>query len=536
MKRMVTPNSDSDELRSAPGSEEETTSAAAENASSEPTDAVATADEALETPDLEAGDAEEETPRQRQLDVQIEKVSDCERHITVTIPADEVERTIKEQLDELQESAAVPGFRPGHVPRKVLETRYRKDKGFQEQVRNRLVLESIDQVLSGDELTPISEPDFDLDAIVLPDDAPLRFEFDIEVRPEFELPDWKNITLKRKTYNIGDDAVDRMIERLLDSRATLEPVDGPAELGDYIEAELTIRDGDTVLNSSENERIRLRQVLTFHDGRIEDFGKALEGVKAGEKRTCEVKLTSEDRTVTAEFKVKAVKRLKLPELTPEFVESEFGMKDEEELRKLAADHIRSRAEYAARTELREQLTEALLQGADWELPPSLLRRQAEREVYRRALELQSSGYSAEEVRSYINAMRQRISEEVASSLREHFILERLAEEFGIEVTEQDYQVAILQLAMQQNQPPRRIRAQLEREGQMDILHNQIVEEKVIQKLLEEVTIEEVEAPVEEVLRTLSDESAVDLPVEKTKNDDEASDDQPQEESEESTEE
>ncbi|GAB6164256.1 trigger factor [Thermostilla marina] len=529
---MVTPNSDSDELRSAPGSEEET-SAAAESASSDTADAVATADDAVETPDVETAEAEEEQPRQRQLDVQIEKVSDCERHIVVTIPADEVERTIKEQLDELQETAAVPGFRPGHVPRKVLETRYRKDKGFQEQVRNRLVLESIDQVLSGDELTPISEPDFDLEAIVLPDDAPLRFEFDIEVRPEFELPDWKNITLKRKKYNIDDTAVDRMIERLLDSRATLEPVDGPAELGDYIEAELTIRDGDTVLNSSENERIRLRPVLTFHDGRIEDFGKTLEGVKAGETRTCEVKLTSEDRTVTAEFKVKAVKRLKLPELTPEFVASEYGVKDEEELREVAADHLKSRAEYMARADLREQLTAALLQGADWQLPPSLLRRQAEREIYRRALELQSSGYSAEEVRSYLNAMRQRISEEVASSLREHFILERLAEEFGIEVTEQDYQVAILQLAMQQNQPPRRIRAQLEREGQMDILHNQIVEEKVIQQLLDEVAIEEVEASVDDILRAAGDESAVDLPVVKAaKNDDETASDEPEESAEE----
>ena len=93
-------------------------------------------------------------------------------------------------------SAQVPGFRPGRAPRKLIETRFRKDVA--ERVKSSLLMDSIGQVSDDKGLSPISEPDFDFEAIELPDEGPMTFEFDLEVRPEFDVPQWKGLKIKRR--------------------------------------------------------------------------------------------------------------------------------------------------------------------------------------------------------------------------------------------------------------------------------------------------------------------------------------------------
>ena len=117
----------------------------------------------------------------------------CQRHVTVTVARADIERYLSEAFDELVPKAEVPGFRPGRAPRKLVESRFKEQ--VTEQVKGSLLMDSLGQVSDDHEFSAISEPDLDFDAISIPDDGPLTFEFDVEVRPDFEPPQWKGLKL-----------------------------------------------------------------------------------------------------------------------------------------------------------------------------------------------------------------------------------------------------------------------------------------------------------------------------------------------------
>ncbi len=429
------------------------------------------------------------------LDVKVAERSACERHVTVSIPRENIEQYFDNEFSELMTSAQVPGFRTGRAPRKLIETRFRKDVA--DRVKSSLLMDSIGQVSDDEDLSPISEPDFDFEAIELPDEGPMTFEFDLEVRPEFDVPQWKGLKIERPVRDFNDDDVEREFEQVLSRFGQLTPKDEPATSGDYITTNLSFVHNGQTLSKAEEEVIRIRSSLSFRDGTIEDFDKLMDGAKAGDKVTAEAALTEDapnqalrGETVTAEFEVLEVKELDLPELTPEFLSMIGDFESEADLRDAVRDNLTRQLEYQQHKRAREQVTAALTVAADWELPPSLLERQSEREMERAVMELQRSGFGEDEIRAYENQLRQNSREETSRALKEHFILERIAEDQDLDVEESDYDAEIALIAMQSGETPRRVRARLEKSGTMDALRNQIIERKVIDLILAEATFEE----------------------------------------------
>ena len=434
------------------------------------------------------GETEEEKKEPLDMEVEIDQRSTCERHLAVTISRADIDRYYNKEFRELMTSAEVPGFRPGHVPRKVVETRFRKD--VTERVKGSLLMDSLEQINEEHDLSPISEPDLKLDAIEVPEEGPMTFEFDLEVRPEFDLPEWKGLKIERPEYQITDEDVDRALERGLARHGQLVPFDGPAESGDYINTNLTFSHEGAILSSAKEEVIRIRPILSFRDGKIERFDELMAGVCAGETREGKAELTQDapnaalrGATVAATFEVLEVKKLELPELTPEFLESIGDFESEADLRDAIHDNLERQQEYAQHRRAREQVTAALTASADWDLPPALLERQSRRELQRAVMELRRSGFSAEEIRAYENDLRQNSREATAKALKEHFILERIAEEEKITDEPEDYEKEIKLIAEQSDETPRRVRARLEKSGGMDVLRNQIVERKAIERIL-----------------------------------------------------
>jgi trigger factor len=442
------------------------------------------------------------------LTADVQKISSCERRVKVTVPQSEVEQYFQKEFAELEKTAYVPGFRLGKAPRKLVEKRFKKD--ITDQVKHALVVNALTTINRKGDFTPINEPDLQYDSLILPDNGPFVFEFSIEVRPEFDLPEWKGLKIEKPVRDFSPADIDNTIKRILENHGALEYKTEPAESNDYIETKLTFKAGEQILSSIDHETIRIHPILSFHDGVIKDVDTLLIGVKSGDVKTTQITLTEDaanpefrGKTVDVVFEIQAVKKLVVPALSEALLERLGGYQSEADFRDAILDTLQRQLEHEQQTQARRQITQALIANANWDLPPDLLKRQAEREFRRKILELQRSGFSQEQIQAYSNYLRQNNTAETARALKEHFIFEKIAEIENIKTTEQDFDLEIGLIAAQNNLSPRRVRAHLEKAGEMDILRNQIIERKVINLIFQSAIFTEIpfnfEKPGEEAI-------------------------------------
>jgi len=440
----------------------------------------------------------DEADGQRPLDLEIaiDEVSTCQRRVKVTIPRSDIDRYRDACIGELMPSALLPGFRPGRAPRRLVSNRFKSE--LADQIRSKLVTAAMSQVSEGGKLAPISEPDLDLAAVVIPDDGPLVFEFSIEVRPEFELPKWKGLAITRPARTIGTADVDEALANILRERARYVPHAGTAGPGDLIVANLRFRAGDERLSHAEEMEIVVRPKLSFADAELEGFDRLVATAKPGEPVTTAVRVSDEaaveplrGQEVTLELELLDVKKLELPSLTPTLLEELGGFESEDALRGAVTRQLEGQLEWHRRKQVRQQVAAALTASASWDLPPDLLRRQAQRELERAILELRRSGFDDDAIRRHVNELRQTVMASTARALKEHFILERIAEDQGVADAPADYDEEIRAIATQSGESPRRVRASLERRGLMDVLRNQIIERKTIDLITSHASFKDV---------------------------------------------
>ena len=443
----------------------------------------------------ETTSAQEDGKKPLSLATDVQKTSACERRVKVTVPRTDVDEYLQNEYTELEKTAYVPGFRVGKAPRKLVERRFRKE--VVERVKHILAIDALEQISESAEFTPISEPDVDLADLLLPEEGDFVFEFSIEVRPDFDLPEWKGLKIEKPVRQFSDDDVDKAVKRVLSRYSQVEFIREPAALGDFIDVNVTVKSGDTVLNVVEGDMVKVCPKITFHDGAIADFDKLAVGVNMDDVFTAQLTL-SEDapneeyrgKTVDVEFQVLSVRRETLPNVNEAFL-NRIGYDNEADFRDAVLDTLNRQLEHEQHRRMRQQITEGLTVAATWELPPGLLKRQSEREFRRTILELQRSGYEQDDILAQLNVIRQNSAAATAQSLKEHFILEKIAEVEEVKDTPEDYDVEIALIAAQSNTTPRRVRAQIEKAGEMDILRNQIIERKVINMISESATFVEV---------------------------------------------
>jgi trigger factor len=447
-----------------------------------------------------------------ELSVDVSEPSACERHITVTVPRVDIDRYVDAEIAKLMPEAQVPGFRAGRAPRKLVASHFKSEVA--EQIKGKLLLDCMTQVSEDQKFSAISEPDFDFEAIDIPEEGPLTFEFDLEVRPEFEVPKWKGLKLDRPNRTIGKEQIDQHLEKLLERSAVIEPVDEAAKAGDFVVLNMHFsRDGETI-NSVEEVTIQLRPALSFRDANLEGFQELLKGAKAGDKKVAKVTVTpeAEDESlrgeeVDVEIELLDVKRLSLPSINEALLTRMGGFESEGDLRDAVKGELERQLGYRQNQKIRQQITSLLTESANWALPPEMLQRQAQRELERATMELRSSGFSDEQVQAHANVLRQNSQKSTATALKEHFILERIAEDEEMEASDDDYDHEIALIAMQSRESPRSVRARIDKRGMWDALRNQIVERKVVAIITKNATFKDVpDKPVED------NTSAVDIAV------------------------
>ena len=441
--------------------------------------------------------AETDAPEKPPLKVNVSVASPqaCLREVVVTISREEVDRYLKTAFDELVTDAQVPGFRHGRAPRKLVEKQFKET--IHEKVKGSLVMDSLAQVTDGQGFSAIGEPQFDFDAVKLPDTGDFKYQFSIEVRPEFTTPEWRGLSLKKPIEEITEKDVDAAVVRLLSRNAVLEPTDEAAVKGDRLLITAKFTADGKYLSEMDEENVALTDRITLSDAICGGFGAAMTGVMEGETRNVKVTISenNEDESlrgkeIDAEIHVIEVLHRNLPEITPAFLQEVGDFESEVEFRQFVRESLERQAKYREQQTVRKAVVHLLTDSASFELPADLVRRQTARELQRKILELRRSGFAEEQIRGYVNAIRQNAQAETEVALREHFILEQIAEELNLEADAPDYDAEIDLIAQQSGEPPRRVRSRLEKAGQMDAIRNQIVERKVIEAIIAQAMITE----------------------------------------------
>ena len=296
----------------------------------------------------------------------------------VTIPRAELDRYFRKAYDEIAPRADLPGFRAGKIPRKRLESRFKKTVA--DQVKSNLVMDSLQQITEGGEFSAIAEPDMDYGAVKLPEAGDFTFEFKIEVRPEFDTPNWEGLDLVKTEFNLTDEEVERQLVRTLDRIVEGEPVDGEAKLGDKAVINIAFTTDSKPLSFLEESVVQIHPQLSLADCIIENFGELVVGKKEGDSVTTKVKVLETSLNeqlrgveVDAEITLLEIRRVNVENLSAQQLLA-IGFESTEELRGFVRKELERQCEYHQAQLLREQITKQLTTGADWDLPPATVRR------------------------------------------------------------------------------------------------------------------------------------------------------------------
>jgi trigger factor len=433
----------------------------------------------------------------------------CRKKIDVSIPEEEIATQMTESVGDFRKEAQVPGFRPGRVPKVLLERRFKKEVA--DRVKSGLLLSVLEQVEKDHKLNLISQPKLDFESVALPESGPLTFEMEVEVRPDFDAPAFEGFTVKRPTRDLTDKDSDEHYRSFLERYADIVPKsEGGAEPGDILIADLKFSRGGETVNEAKDIQFRLQPELRFQDGRVPECGKALAGVKAGETRTAKalVGSASADESLRGQeidvaFEVKDLKFLRLPKVDESFLYN-IGFETEEELRDALKRVLHSRYESNRKMAVRKDLMDQLIAAVPFDLPKDLVGRQTRDTLRKRLMDLRESGLSDVQIRAREAELRANAYESTIRGLKEYFILDKIADKVGIKVEESDIEEEIARMAEREDMSPRRVRARLEKENSMDFLAIQVLENKTIDHILSTIKIEDVVMEDEKEVETVNE--------------------------------
>ena len=440
--------------------------------------------------------AEEQQSTTLKNTVTIEEAGPCKKKVSIEIPEETIKNATDEQYKTLRKEALVPGFRKGRAPRRLLERRFGQE--ITEQVKLKLLTDASDSAIKLNKLNVLHEPDIDFEEIELPAAGLLKFDFEVEVRPEFDLPQLDGITVEKTKLEVTDEQINREIDQLRRwSGVWLPRREGQTQLDDQIIADVVIKAEDAEEEKLDNIEIYVRQNGFVGAIPVQKLDELLVGTSPGDTRQTSVEVAKtyfreeyRGKKVDIQITVKEAKSLKPADLDENFLKK-FGVEDENELREKIRDTLRSRLERQERTEMTEQIYRYLLDDTDFDLPVDVVADQANTLLQRQYVGLMQKGLPREQIEEQMEQLRAGSEQQAKEQLKTFFIMDKIAEKLEIEVSEEEINGHIAQLAIQQGQRPERLREEMLRNGTLAQFRLQVRQDKCIAKLLESAKITEI---------------------------------------------
>jgi trigger factor len=433
------------------------------------------------------------------VNVTVENLAPCKKLVRVEVEAQKVDEALDSVTKQFQREAKLPGFRPGKAPKEMVVRKYGKD--IEDEAKRKLISEAYKNALEEQKIDVLGYPD--IEEIQFSRGQPLQFAATIETTPEFELPEYKGIPVKREARSVTDEDVERALQVLRESQTSFKTVDRPAQTGDIAVVNYTgTSEGKPITEIAPTAKGLTEQknfwVEIGSSSFIPGFSEQVMGAKAGDKRTVNVDFPADFVTKELagkkgvyEVEVAEVKEKVLPAVDEAFAKS-YGAESLEKLRAGVRRDLESELTYKTNKSIRNQLVRSLLNRINFELPETAVAHETKNVVYDIVQENAKRGVSRDMIEQQKEQIYSAATQGAKERVKVAFLLQKIAEKEDIKVSQEEIAHRVNHLAATYQIPAQKFLKDLQKRNGLIEVYDQIMNEKVLDLLQQQAKIEDVE--------------------------------------------
>ncbi len=433
------------------------------------------------------------------MDSQIEQITPVECRVRVTVPWGDVGPRFETKLRAFGRKARVPGFRPGKIPPRVLERMF--GKSVRSELASELFQETFETVIATHEARPLTQPV--LESSSLEKGADFNYAARFEIAPKIEPKDYKGVDVRRRPSVLDEAKVDAMLAKKQEELTEIRPIEGERKAtqdGDVWTVDLDGNIGDSPISRKD-----LEITIGKTDSEIvPGLAAALAGLELSEVgKAREISFVPPEDRMKAEYRgaevkltvaLREVRETVVPELDDEFARDTGDAETLDELKEQISAKIREEDGDVAEREARQRLVEELLTRNEFDPAPSMITNEVRAQVDQFRRQLQQQGLTFQQIGTSAEAMAQNARSQATFNVKAFLLLEAIRETEKIDVTEEELDAEIKEMAEAQSQNPARLRAKMEKNNQLLLLRAQMREERVLDFLMAESKVTEAPDP------------------------------------------
>jgi trigger factor len=414
----------------------------------------------------------------------VEDINNVKKKIKIEIPKERVSEEIDRAYREFRKNVAIKGFRKGKAPRSIVERLYKNE--IDAEVISKLIRDSYQKALDEKQIIPLSNPVV-IDRGVLEKESDFVYSALVEVKPDIEVKNYKGIEIDREEITIKEEEIDNQLKILQESNARLDVINEDRGIvkGDYVLMDVSYFVGNKLIRNEKDLFLEINS-----NNIIPEFEDAIVGLKKGDNKTIAVDIPEDyhskeiaGKRVTFKIKIKEIKKKILPELDDDFAKDLGDYDNISDLREKIRERLEELEKIRIDNKIKNDILNKIIELNPFDLPESLVERERDRllEEWSRNSGNMNKAEDVEKVKSEF--------EEIAKNrIKASLIIEAIAKKESIEVTEDDIERKLKEIAERSNKSIEAVKGYYS--NRMDSLKNILIEEKTLDFLIETSNIKE----------------------------------------------
>ncbi len=431
------------------------------------------------------------------MNIEIQDVSASRKTLVVTLDKSEVEAVHRSVVAEIAKVASLPGFRPGKAPAAVVEKRYAKE--IEGEFKTKVVNKAYSDGLEQSKLEVFSV--VDVKEGVIEPSLSAAVTFTVDLRPEFPVPEYKGLSTEIGSVDVTDAEVDAAVEGMRAERADFKVVERASQKADYVKLAYEGKIGEQAVAELVPDRTifgkapQTWEEVEGNEGLIPGLGQQIGGLSKGDKKDVKIAFPADfhvtelaGKEAVYAIEVLEVREKVLPELDEAFLKG-LQVETVDALKTRTREHLKYRKEMDNRAAQRQQVTEKLAAGVDFEIPQTLIESETQVILRRFMEENLRRGVPQDAFEKNKEQLFEDARKAAARNAKVQLILARIAAEEKIELKDADYDRFIRMEAMRSGERPEKLVKELGKDRErLRAMQQQMLLDKALDFVVSQATV------------------------------------------------